>query len=146
MMTPDFNRGGAILNDLNESHRRHLAVSIRHIARLLDEAERALIADQGRSDLAAEQVSLLHSSIERLREKLVAFASQFQIETASRSIDLRHALTVQVTMAGITVDEMRARSLRGYGALDEETADRIERGCDDLQRILREVDTLIANG
>ena len=126
------------MTELNESQRRHLAVSLRHIGRLLDDCDPLLRA------LSPAQRSMVGDSIERVRRSLFAFADRFGIATAAPALDARHGLAVQAAMAGITADEMRARSLRGYGSIGAETAAAIERECDALQSALRDLDGVLA--
>ena len=128
------------MTNLNESHRRHLAVSIRHIGGLLDDAERAL------TGLTPEKASVIRDAIARVRGMLASFADRFQIPGGERLVDAIHTLIVRATMAQITVDEMRARSLRGYGPIEDQTAGTIDGACDDLQRALRDLESVIANG
>lgn len=135
-MTPDLRQGGHPI-ELNELHRRHLAVSIRHIAGLLDNAERLI------GSLAPPQRAAIADSLDGVRKILAGISDRFGIHAAVRAVDALHNLKVQTTMAGIATDEMRPRSLRGYGPLDSETTKAIEAACDELQDALRRVRELV---
>ncbi|HUJ15656.1 MAG TPA: dynamin family protein [Thermoanaerobaculia bacterium] len=136
--------------ELNESHRRHLGASVRYIADLLEEAERIVVMSRSgspfrnyKSDLAGWQLSLVGDYVERTRQKLLAFAERFGIDAGGHTFDVRHSLHVQATMSAISVDDMRAGSLRGYGHIDDETARAIDNACDDLEHTLEELDRFV---
>lgn len=137
--------------DLNESHRRHLAVSLRHAAELLDEAERILIATRNASpfrkyssDLAPWQAGVITDQITAIRRKLAEAGREMTLNVAGYPIDARHAIHVQATFAMNDIEEMHSRYLRGYGALDPGTARRVDALADVLENAIGELDRALA--
>lgn len=136
---------------LGESHRRHLSVSIRHVVELLDDADRILSASRVESpfqkyssDLAPWQAGPITDQIAAIRQKLARAGRELGLDVAGHPIDARHALRVQATFADITVEEMHARYLRGYGSIDEETARQLDALVDELSIAIGELTRAIA--
>ena len=132
---------------LNESHRRHLAVSLRHAAELLDDAERILIASRSESpfrkytsDLAPWQGNVIADHIAAIRTKLADAGRELRLDIAGHALDARHAIHVQAMFAANDVEEMHARYLRGYGVVDPETGRRVDALADALENAIRELD------
>ena len=135
---------------LNESHRRHVAVSLRHAAELLDDAERILIASRSESpfskftsDLAPWQAGVISDQIAAIRRKLVEAGNEMGLDLAGYALDARHAIYVHATFASNDIEEMHARYLRGYGELDPESARRIDALADVLASAIQELERAI---
>lgn len=137
--------------NLNESHRRHLAVSLRHAAELLEEAERILIASRSESpfrkytsDLAPWQSSVIEDHIASIRRKLADAGREMKLNVSGYAIDARHAIHVQAAFASNDVTEMHSRYLRGYGALEPDTAQRVDAIADALENSIQELDRALS--
>lgn len=136
---------------LNDSHRRHLAVSLRHAAEMLDDAERILIISRSESpfrkftsDLAPWQTGVIADHISAIRVKLAAVGREMGLDLTGGAIDARHSIHVQASFASIAVEEMHARYTRGYGALDPETARRLDALVDALASAIGELERALA--
>ncbi len=135
---------------MNDSQRRHLVVSIRHIGHLLDEAERMIDGSRAASpfasfasDFSPARRAAIRSEIDQVREQLVGFATRFGLEISGRPLDVRHALHAQLTVVGISVVEMRARYLRAYGELDSQSARQVEAACESLEVALTRLERTV---
>lgn len=142
----------AVGPSLNDSQRRGLSVGIRHIADLLDEAERVLVAATSASpfnrlvsDLSPSDAGVVRDYVERIRRAMLAAAKRHGLDVQGYTVGARKAIVVQAVTASIAVEEMRSRRLRGYGALDPQTAKEVDRTCDELDRTIREL-RLFAEG
>jgi hypothetical protein len=136
---------------LNENHRRHVAVSLRHAAELLDDAERILIASRSESpfrkytsDLAPWQAGVIADQITAIRRKLSEAGSEIGVDLTGHAIDARHAIHVHAAFASNDIEEMHARYLRGYGVLDAESAQRIDALTDALGSAIQELERALA--
>jgi len=106
-------------------HRRHLATSVRYIARLLDEAGEhlPLLADS----------QAMREALRIVRNDMGDFSQRFQLDVRAPAVDPTHAIRVQLSLASISVTEMRSRSMRGYGPLGEDEARELDASCDVLE-------------
>ena len=118
---------------MTEGHRRHLAVSARYISQLLDEADRVstLLPDARRQRIA--------DAVSDVRREVVQFARRYGLDLHGPKIDALHAVRVQLSVASISVSEMRSRSMRGYGLLDDEAARDLDSACDALESAIQRV-------
>jgi GTP-binding protein EngB required for normal cell division len=138
---------------LNESHRRSLSVTVQHIAGLLDDIERTLVAARNPSpfnplvgDISPVQAGVIHDYIERARRALLAATERHGLDPAGSPVDARSAIGARTTMASIAVDEVRPRRLRGYGALDARLASEVDRTCDEIDRTIRDLSRFVSGG
>jgi GTP-binding protein EngB required for normal cell division len=136
---------------LNDSHRRHIAASLRHAAELLDEAEHILILSRSespfrnfRSDLAPWQTGVIVDHITAIRRKLADAGREMGLNLMGGATDARHAIRVHASFALIDVEEMHARYTRGYGSLDTETARRLDALADALANAFGELERALA--
>ena len=107
---------------MNEAQQRHLAVAARHVDQLLAEADRAVVHWPEIAD-----------ELHRVRGEVSRFAARFDLDLRAPSIDALHAVRVQLLVASISVAEMRSRSLRAYGPLDDPSARELDSACDALE-------------
>lgn len=106
-------------------HRRHLATSVRYIARLLDEAGEhlPLLPDS----------QAMREALRIVRNDMGDFSQRFQLDVRAPAVDATHAIRVQLSLASISVTEMRSRAMRGYGPLGEDEARELDASCDVLE-------------
>jgi GTP-binding protein EngB required for normal cell division len=137
---------------LNESQQRRLSVSIRYIAGLMNEIDSILLLGRDRSpfrpvlDLAPPQIGVLQDYTARIRQELAQAARRLQIDVEHGDADPLRSIDAQAIGAGIAIEEMRSRYLRGYGALDPRAAADVDRTCDALARTIEALRTFVAGG
>ena len=138
---------------LNGSQRGSLSIGLQHIAGLLDEVERVLVVAESRSpfnrivaDLTPPDAGVVRDYVERIRRAMLAAAARHGLDVQGYTVGARKAIDVQALSASITVEEMRPRRLRGYGALDPRAAEEVDRTCDELERVIRELQLFIGGG
>jgi GTP-binding protein EngB required for normal cell division len=139
--------------DLNPSQRRSLSVAVQHIARLLDEIDRLLIAARRPSpfsplvsDISPAQAGVIRDYLDKARRALLAAVERHRLDPAGSPLDVRHAIGVRAVMASIAVEEERPKRLRGYGALDPSIAQELDRTCDEIDRAVRELQAFVHGG
>jgi GTP-binding protein EngB required for normal cell division len=138
---------------LNPSQRGSLSAGLQHIAGLVDEVERILIAAGNPSpfnkivgDLTPSDAGVVRDYVRRIRDAMLTAAKRHSLDLQGHVVGARKAIDVQALSASITVEEMRSRRLRGYGALDPRAAEEVERTCDELERAIRELQLFIGGG
>ena len=138
---------------LNSNQRRSLSVGLQHIAGLLEDAEHALDAAARPSpfgrisgQVRPSEAGVVRDYLERIRRSLLAAARRHGLDVQGHTVDVRWAIETQAVAASISVEEMRSRRLRGFGALDPETAREVDRTCDELERTIRELQLFISGG
>jgi hypothetical protein len=137
----------------NDPQRRSLSVGLHHVADLLDEVQRVLDAaatpspfSRLTSDVSPAQSGVVRDHLERLRRTLLAAARRHGLDVAGPALDARRSIGAQLTAAAIAVAEIRPRHLRGYGSLDPGAAEELDRTCDELERLLRELQLSVDRG
>lgn len=132
------------------AQRRHLAISIRHIAGLLDEVERVVVASGTGSDhetytnhLTTREAAELAEQIGVVRRKLREATGRIGVDVPVRNVDVRHAIRVQATVAAIDAREMHSQYLRAYGSLEEEAARRVDAIADALEDAILEIGRVV---
>ena len=102
---------------MTDAQLRHLAVSVRYIDQLLDDAARAGTDLPGIAD-----------ELHRVRGDVSRFAEDLDLDLRAPEIEPLHAVRAQLAVASISVAEMRSRALRGYGpdALSRESSSLLE--------------------
>lgn len=138
---------------LNPNQRRSLSVGLQHIAGLLEDMEHALDA-AGRPSpfgkigghVRPPDAGVLRDYLDRIRRALLSAARRHGLDVQGHVVDVRWAIETQAVAASISVEEMRSRRLRGFGALDPETAREVDRTCDELERTIRELQLFVSGG
>lgn len=128
-------------------------MGLQHIAGLLDEVERVLVSAGNTSpfnrivsDLTPSESGVVRDYLGRIRGAMLAAATRHGLDVQGFTVGARKAVDVQVLTASITVEEMRPHRLRGYGALDPQTAAEVDRTCDELERAIRELQLFLGGG
>jgi hypothetical protein len=150
---PAGGAGGDAAKQLGDSQRRSLSVGLRHLAELLDEVERVLVEATKPSsfrnlsnDLSPAEERRIRDHVERARRVLLEVADRHGLDAAGPSMDARRSIYAYLTAALIGVAELRAGRLRAYGALAEEVGEQVDRSCDELERILQDLQAVVTSG
>ncbi len=133
---------------LNESHKRHLLNTFRHIDGELTELERLLNAASARSplsdvahDLSPTQCKVIQDYCARIRDELLAAIKRHELSLDIQSTSALWSIQTRLQFIHVAIAEMRPRSLRGYGEVDAESAAAVNQTCADLERL---IDRLLA--
>jgi len=116
---------------VNDEQRRHLTASVRYVSRLLEEAERAV------PRLPENRRERIGTTLEDLRGEVTRFSERFAVDVRTPEVDPLHVVRVQLAVASVSVFEMRARSMRGYGPLDSAGAADLDSACDALDAAIQ---------
>jgi hypothetical protein len=133
---------------LNESQRRSISITLAGVERHLLQLKQALDSSPTDGVLARHSEPLPHEK-KRVADGLIA-EIQARIQSLGDRLDLspqheprlRTALATLV-LAGVTVEEIKPRSLRGYGAVDPATAAFLETELPQLQSLLGQLTDLL---
>jgi len=128
---------------LNPQQRRHLHDSLAHLDRQLSAIEALLLleTDAGlfpryADDLFPQERAQHTASVERARTALRRAMAEHTIEPEAARTGARQAIQSQWSLAEIGLEELGARSMRGYGPLEADTAQALERLAAELQAAL----------
>jgi GTP-binding protein EngB required for normal cell division len=137
---------------LNESQKRRLSTSIRYIAGLMNEIDSILYLARERSafrpvlDLPPSRIGVLQDYTVQIREELADASRRLAPGAESGQGDALRSIDAQAVGAGIAIEEMRSRYLRGYGALDPAAAGEVDRTCDALARTIAVLRAFVTGG
>ncbi len=128
---------------LNPQQKRHLHDSLAHLDRQLSaieallrpEAEGGLFARYA-DNLTVEERAGQRGSVERARAALRRALVEHGIEPEAARTGTRQAIQAHWSLAEIGLEELGARSMRGYGGLEAETAEGLEGLVGELQAAL----------
>lgn len=138
---------------LNENHERSLLASLRYAAKLLRECEEVLDAS-AREDPFSKYVGALgppreriaRDYLDRLHRQLAAALTTLGIAVPRADVPTVRALSTTITFVDNTVEEMRARYLRGYGEVSSDAEAALDGVVSTLQALLREADGFLTGG
>ena len=133
---------------LNENHKRRLAVAMAmvdaaaaRILDLLDEKTSARAMTVMKQSLSPEERARLREVIGRLQALAASFAHKYNLE--QRSKDLRQMLVAELSQIWTTLENCRARRMKGMGESAPATADPSERDLERMLQSLAEINRLI---
>ena len=115
---------------LNESHARRILSTFIYIDQLLHEVERLAHA-QGtpHSELAREQLDLsstearlVLSLVQTARDRMLVTMDHFGLPRPKADISARWSIMTRFRFVDISLSELTAEAMRGYGAIDDESA------------------------
>lgn len=131
------------MSGLNEYQKRGLLLTFSHIDALLTRALRDADSKQVQSpfsrmalDMPLAQQQAMARQVASLRSRMLAILDRFGVSLPKRDISAVQAMDVAIMMAGVDLDELGSRRLRGYGNVSEETAAEINRLAKELQEFL----------
>lgn len=141
------------MNGLNEHHERQLLTTFAYVDRLLSDAVRDLDPGTARSpfsrivpDAVSVQQQVIADHAAELREHMRAILARYRIALPAREVSAIWSARAAITMAGIALDELDAKRLRGYGALPEEAATEVSAAVAALQELLGRMDAYLVDG
>ncbi|NWG31528.1 MAG: dynamin family protein, partial [Rhodocyclaceae bacterium] len=138
---------------MNESQLRHLVVSFRHIDELLGEAVRNLSAEADASpfarytqDASPVQRKVVADHVAGIRRAMARIMDEVGAPRPAPVSGALWAAQSQVAAARIAIDELRPRVMRGYGALSDADAVRLDGIAAELDAALERLLAYLAQG
>lgn len=135
---------------LHERHQQVLVSGCVNIHEQLAEMQASLAEGANPStfsrfynDLSPAEIQAIHDQFARLRSIMQDWLAQHEIPVEIRRTGLRWATQCGVNFVNISVAEMGAGKLIGYGELDDRTRDEVVRLQSDLQGALAHVADLL---
>jgi GTP-binding protein EngB required for normal cell division len=134
---------------LNENHRRVLVGTLAHIDGLLREAESAATSVPSPfsavvPDLEKVEVDVVTEYLRAARAELIEAARTLGLPVPSSRVTATSSIQVTLTFAGIALEDVAPKRLRGYGALEAEAEALVERVEGDLARTLRRISVYLS--
>lgn len=118
---------------MNESHKRHLVVTLGYIDQVLREAEQILATAGSASpfarytqDSSPLQRKVIGDSIDHLGQVMAHIMADLDLPHPAPICGALWAAQTQVSGARIAVAELRPKTMRGYGTLSTEDIERID--------------------
>jgi GTP-binding protein EngB required for normal cell division len=140
-------------NSLNSNHERRLAVTCRHIDKLLADMESALNVSASKlafpqyaPDLTSAQKRVIEDYISRIRAQLVRVLDGQNMERPPADIPVSRTLHVTLTFVDIAVEELKPEYMRGYGEVHPATAIELNGIAGELQGLVRQLDHYLTRG
>jgi len=133
---------------LSANHQRHVSGTFRYLDQVLDEAERIMSSSRCAfpryvADLAPGQVTELVERFAEFRDALAKWASALEIAAGGGEISARQALRVHFVAAEVTLEELNAASLRGYGAASGAVVETLTVAATELRRLLGRMNAVL---
>lgn len=117
----------------NENHQRHLRIAFQYIDKLLSEAEHTMASAGSPSpfqehvdDTTPVQRKVTHDYILRIREAMARIMKELEIPANEARSGAAWAATTNLMFVSISLSELTAERMRGYGALSEQAADALD--------------------
>lgn len=140
-------------NSLNSNHERRLAVTCRHIDKLLAEMEGALNVSGAKlafpqyvSDLSPAQRRVIEDYIGRIRTQLARVLDGQGIERPPADIPVSRSLHSYLTFVDIATEELKPEYMRGYGEIPSVAAVELNGIAGELQGLVRQLDHYLVRG
>jgi GTP-binding protein EngB required for normal cell division len=137
---------------LNESQQRRLAVTCRHVDGQLADLERVLQQSVSGSpfarytdDLTPAQRARISDHVRAIRAELLAVLARHGLPPAGARIGAAYAARTQLAFITIAVEELKPRYMRGYGAVSPEAATELNGLVEEIQRVVRLLDGVLAH-
>ncbi len=136
---------------LNENHRRAILAAFRTIDKLLEDVENARASTASPfsrifNDLTPTQQQVIGDYVAGIRARMTDALKALATSVKPPGTAASWAIQTALAFAQITVQEIDASRLNGYGPLDEEASVLIERLNADLERSIRRLDTYLRAG
>lgn len=140
-------------NSLNSNHERRLAVTCRHIDKLLAEIESALNVSASKLafpqyvlDLSLTQRRVIEDYIRRIRAQLVRVLDGQGIERPPADIPVSRSLHSHLAFVDIAAEELKPEYMRGYGDIPHSAAMDLNGIAGELQGLVRQLDQYLMAG
>ncbi len=135
---------------LNPNHARRLAVTCRHIDKLLADMENALSVRDSKQafpeyspDVEPAQRRIIEDYIARIRAQLIRTLDRQGIERPAPSIPVSRMLHTLLTFITIAAEELRPRYMRGYGEILPAAGVELNEIADELLALSNQLDRSI---
>lgn len=131
---------------LNSSQKNHFLVTLRYADQLLAEIEQILHPDPAEplfpkyvADFEANDVEKISAGILKLRRRMGEALRGVEISPAAAEIGALRAIATNLDYIDMELDNLNPQSMRAYGGLSQQAADRLGDTVTNLQMILREI-------
>jgi GTP-binding protein EngB required for normal cell division len=138
------------IHGLTENHERGLLASIQYALKLIRDCEEILAsADHPNpltryvGGLAAPQRRIAEDYLQRLRQQIIRFLDVAQIAPPEPRVTAVHAIQTLMIFIEDALEEMRARHLRGFGAVSAEAERLLDGEVSAMQAHVREIETFL---
>jgi len=136
---------------LGENHRRALASTLSHVDRLLLRIEADCSGLGGpfsriAADLSPAERGFVQAQVTVARARMVRAMSDLGIPMPARDVAASWSVRTALACARIALEDAAPARLRGYGALDAESARSLEGLEADIERTLERLETWVARG
>jgi len=128
---------------LNDNHKHCLIATFTHLDRLLADAAAKLgpveadaLFPNCQPDASDTQRQVIEGHLAELRQIMRRFLEDNGVSAERPTVSGVRAVQVAIDFARIDLWELAPQRLAGFGPIDEETADKVERGLADLHVIL----------
>ena len=136
------------MTKLSANHQRHVLSTFRYLDQVLDEAERIMSSSRCAfpryvADLRPGQAEVLAMRFVEFRAALAKWVSALGIAAGGGEVSAVHALRVYFVAAEVTLEDLNAASLRGYGAVSGAALETLTVAATDLRRLLRRMTAVL---
>ncbi len=138
---------------LTENHLRQIRITCEHIDNLLCRIEEALYVSSSKAafphyvmDLTPAQQRTIEDYIARMRAQLVRVLSGQDIPRNLRTITVSHAIAVTLVSMDISIEELKPKHMKGFGALPAPAATELDGIAGELKTLVARLDRLLAQG
>ncbi|HEY7236717.1 MAG TPA: dynamin family protein [Gemmatimonadaceae bacterium] len=133
--------GRAIPTSLNESHQRRILSTFVYADKLLQTIERLAASKPSpfaheQPDLTEAESRLLLALVDRARQRMLAALDRFGIPRPRATNSSRWSADTALQFADISISELDAGTLRGYGRVDEQDALEVAAVANDLRELI----------
>jgi hypothetical protein len=136
--------GGKLDGLLNASQKNYILTTLRQADHLLCDCEQILASGASHSafgsylpDFTEEDQTALYGFISRLRASFSATLSRLGMAVPAPRISALRAIQTNLDYIDMDLEELRPRSMTGYGPLAEEASEGLETAVQNLQAELR---------
>lgn len=131
---------------LNDAQQRRLSITCRYIDGLLCDIEHALHLPESESpfpryvvDVTPAQVCLIEDHIRSLRAQLLKALDWQHMKPDPPEIPVSRLVMTDLGFAEIAVEELKPRSIRGYGAIPEDAVAGLNQVVGELQGLVQRI-------
>jgi GTP-binding protein EngB required for normal cell division len=137
----------------NENHLRSLRVKFQYIDQTLAEVERIMASadspslfEQYTPDTTPIQRKVAHGYVARIRDAIRRVINELEVPTPRPHCGALWAARTQLMGVSLTLDELRPRYMRGYGALSEQAGQTLEAVYAELRALTAKLENYLTEG
>jgi hypothetical protein len=135
---------------LNDAQQRHLRITCKYIDGLLCDIEHALHTRESKSpfphyvvDVTPAQVRLIEVNIRSLRAQLLKTLDWQHMKPEPPEIPVSHLVITDLGFVENAIEELKPRSMRGYGAVPEDAIGGLDQVVDELGTLAQRIERSI---